>query len=274
MSFGIGNVLATVFSIWSRRFPRLFLLSLLFYVPVFAWMAVSMTDRGRMWLMENWYMRVYEIHPALSGNASSGHFLIYAMLIAAVTHTTLSVLIGERTSIGAAAKRGLTRAPRTIVIALIVRGATTWLPLAVAVMIWGERLWWFAGELAIYTYLALYVLLESLFVAAIPICAWERAGIFASLRRNFALARGQRIKIFGLVLLQHVLVWLVFRLLFEFMMPAGWDTDARVQLWNYAMLVIEVVFASLTGVMSAVIYERLRESKEGMRVAVLDKVFE
>jgi hypothetical protein len=49
---------------------------------------------------------------------------------------------------------------------------------------------------------------------------------------------------------------------------------SRLELFGYIAMGLEMVFGALIAVAMAVTYERLRESKEGLRPGELDKIFE
>lgn len=277
MTFGIGSVLATMFRIWFRHLHRILAVTLVVYLPNIAWVVVAQTEWGREFLFRHYYQPLYELHPVFYGNLASGEWLITSLLGVALAHGTLAVMTGERMAIGGAVATGVRRALPALAIGLLVRLATTGVASLVAVLIWDRRTL-YTNELVVYAWAALLIFLQSLFVPALPVCAAERRGVFGAIRRSFSLARGQRLRIFAITLVQTVTMWIVFRVLFALLSPSpsgGFDSyEAWMRIWSYIGLGFELLITSLFAVMAAVVYERLRESKEGMRPADLDRVFD
>ena len=106
-----------------------------------------------------------------------------------------------------------------------------------------------------------------LFVA-LPACIGEEAGIIASLKRSFALTKGDRWRILGLgmaiVLAGIIPILIIQQVGFKLAGPAG---------FSIAQYLLQVVFTSFEAVVTTLVYQALRSAKEGTAVETLSEVF-
>lgn len=278
MTFGVGNVLATTVRLWARELPRFFLLTVICFVPIIAWNILMSVDAVGGALYEHVYHPLQRLHPALGPHVVSGEWITDALLGAAITLCVVGRLRDERVSIWRALGATLRRLPSIVGIALIVR-LLTWGPgMVIAVLRWDENqfvprfslLEWTLSEL-------LWIVLMSLFLVALPVAIAERRGVWSSIGRAFALGRGERSKVFAVKLVHTaVLVALFYGTSWVLLLSSDTAADygRRFMVYAYVRFGIELVIASLAAVLAAVVYERLRASKEGATPTQLQTVFD
>jgi hypothetical protein len=75
------------------------------------------------------------------------------------------------------------------------------------------------------------------------------------------------------VVFQQVLTWALYALVLALVQPSAVDFGSY-RSWALVSIGMSLVMSTLSAVLAGVMYERLREAKEGMRPAELDKVFE
>jgi hypothetical protein len=112
-----------------------------------------------------------------------------------------------------------------------------------------------------------------------PAVVIERRGPLSAIRRGFALGRGNYFKLLALCVFWQLLFAAVQLGLWHLLVPpptlADFDTHvARRELYYWIMIGVELVYAILGAVHEAVVFERLREAREGPPEAQLDRVFE
>ena len=276
--FGIGNVLGTTFRIWGRRLPRFVVLVLLFHVLLLGWYALLWTDWGGR-IVERYYFRpLFDAHPILSGTASSGMWIITTLLGASIALWVIGHLRGERVALGDAIAGTLRRVLGLFVVGLVVRMLTLGVLVLGAMLLWDRDEWYSRGDGTFIVWGVAWTILMSLLVAVVPALVVERRGPLSALARGFALGRGHRIKVFAIVLVGQVLYFGVYFLLYTFMIPSPYDDLEtyrwRLELYGYVTLAVEALLASLWAVGDAVVYEKLREAKEGPAPSQLHSVFD
>jgi len=104
---------------------------------------------------------------------------------------------------------------------------------------------------------------------ALPVCVIERLGPKTSLSRSWALTKGHRWPIFGLVLIVGVVAGLLsFGLAFVAVRIAGPFAGSM------ASLAAQVLLGAFGAVLAAVVYHDLRVDKEGVDIEQLANVFD
>jgi hypothetical protein len=279
MSFGVGNVLATTVRIWVRNLPRFLLLTVICYLPILAWFLLLQIDSVNDLAQRQFYRRLYDLHPVLlSSDAGSATWIFVAVLAAAVATCTVAQLRGERVGIGRGLATSLRCMPSLVGSAFVVRLATVGVFTAISILRWDETLMGRTSLTWLVAYQALWATLASLFVATLPAVVIERRGVVSALGRSVGLAHGNRIKVLAVVLVHQALMFGIYVLLYELMMPSPGedygDLERRFQLYAYVRFGVELVFVSLGAVVAAVVYERLREAREGPAPGTLDRIFE
>ena len=276
MSFGVGNVLATTVRIWLRNLPRFFLLTVICYVPIVGWNFLLAID-GLDELVQRLYGRLVNLHPALVPEAASGAWIVLALFSAAIATCTVSLVRGERVGIWRGLASSLRRAPWLVGTALLLRLFTSGVLVLVTILRWepGQYMarstptWWIVNG-------ALWIVLSSVFLGAIPAAIVERRGVLSSLTRAFTLARGERFKVIAVVLVHYVLLVALYMLSWKLVVESADETVmlSRFELYSYLRFGLEILLASLGAVLAAVVFERLREAKEGPAPTHLHTVFE
>jgi hypothetical protein len=177
---------------------------------------------------------------------------------AAVTYATMQELRGRRVPFGEFFGRGLAQGGAAIRVALL---SGIFLVLAfIALVIPGlvfYTMWW----------------------VAIPVAVIERPGAMASLRRSAELTKGNRWRVFGLILCFFAAT-LASALLFAMVLFAGlyfslgpdqvlFDRASAIATWLWSAL-----FMAVQAVLTAVSYYYLRVAKEGVGIDDIAAVFD
>lgn len=116
-----------------------------------------------------------------------------------------------------------------------------------------------------------FVLAAGLFVA-VPAAVCERPGVMGTLTRSFALTEGNRMRIFGLMLLfWGARVGAKFGAI-SLLDPQG--HAGKIQALLISVLAIDFLFGTVGAVIQGVTYSRLRQLKDGVSTADLARVFE
>ena len=103
-----------------------------------------------------------------------------------------------------------------------------------------------------------------------PVCVVERLGAVDSITRSAQLTKGYRMKIFGLILVFIIIIFVATRIWFKLFL--GTSTG---QIINFILLqVIVLIPFALANIMPSVIYFELRRVKEGVAVDSLANVFD
>jgi len=243
--FRIGTVFRLSFAIWWRNAAPFTLLTTIIYVPLILW-AMSLA-RGQVDAAQ-----VEQFGLVSVGIVS----LLNMLLTATLTYGVVMELRGERASLGACVVNGLKRffpvVGVTLLTTLAIGGAT--LLLIVPGLIVSCMLW-----------------------VAVPAAIVERPGLMGALRRSRALTQGNKMQIFGLILLLGMLTGAVSGIMQAVLLEGGSIADTSVErlpTYIYAEVVRIVVFGPLGAVLPAVSYFLLREEREGVSAAELAKVFE
>lgn len=273
----VGNVLATTFRIWIRNLPRFLLVTAIAFVPIVGWNFLLAIDEVGQFFNKHFYQPFVELHPALRFDIPSGSWIPFALLTGAIAPCVVAILRDERISIWRGVAIAFRRAPWLIAIALIVRMSTTWVLTLVQIALWdGDRFYLSRTTFEWIGYTLLWVALASILLTAMPVAVTERRGVFSSLARAWRLARGERIKVFAVVFVHHALMVAIYYGLY--MVMIGWqptdDFRERFEIYGYVRLGAELVLASLYVVLAAVLFERLRASKEGPAETQLQRVFD
>lgn len=104
----------------------------------------------------------------------------------------------------------------------------------------------------------------------VPVAVMEKRGVGGSLSRSFELTKGNRWRIFFAIILT---IFLGFIMAFCIAMVAGAIFSSDLGLWIIGQLIL-LFFAMLFAVITAVLYARLREQKDGINAVELAKIFD
>lgn len=111
---------------------------------------------------------------------------------------------------------------------------------------------------------------------AIPAAVVERPGVLASLSRSAELTKGNRWRIFGMLLVLALISFVISLILGAIAVAVGFGAGGEAFEWLAWVLnvFLEAVFAALFAVASAVVYHDLRVAKEGADVEQIAAVFD
>ncbi|MDQ3336440.1 MAG: hypothetical protein M4D80_14830 [Myxococcota bacterium] len=274
MTFSVGDVLATTVKIWVRNLPRFFLLTVICYLPILGWSWLYAAHHEV--LDEHVFKPIARLHPELA-DVVSGKWVPLTVLSAAVAVCTVGRLGDERVTIWRALVIAMRRLPWLVGVAFIVRVATTGVMTVIAIVRWDDDAFATRASAAeTIVYEVLLVALVSLFIVAVPVAAVERRGVLSSIARAFTLARGERVKVFAIMLVETVAIAGIFigaDLLLLQVSDTATEYGQNFLIYAYVRFAMRVILYSLAGVLAAVIYERLRASKEGPVPSMLQRVF-
>lgn len=276
--FGVGSVLATTFRIWFRTLPRVFAIVAICFIPVIAWSLLAKIDSVNDWMNEHYYRPVMDIHPALIG-VVGGEWIVGGLASGAVAVCTVARIRGERVGMWRGLATAIRRAPSLIAASFVERLATAGVLTMIVIAIWNREEWMWRGEVFWLAWAGLWLLLSSLFYFVWAVAAVERRGPLSSVWRTFALARGNRIKVFAIAFVLWVGAVVISYFIREVMMPPPslGDYEAyrrKLEIYGYVSFGLLMLFGSLVAVASATTYEQLREAKEGPTPDTLNRVFD
>lgn len=236
--FRVGSVLSKTFSQFGKNFPKLLLLSAIFLAPyflltlfVFGTLTPDTTD------------------PSILGPLlliSLSVILFQALLTAAVTHLTIQKLRGLTAPLGQVIGRAF-RVVGPVVLVSIVVALLTSLGLILLVV---------PG-----------LIVATMVYVAVPAVVAEKAGVGEALSRSRALTKGERWKVFAVLLVILVIYYAVSAgsaLLIGLVPIAGIALYIFAQLLGYAFLAVS----------PAVTYFELRQANEGVDIDEIAKVFD
>ncbi len=111
---------------------------------------------------------------------------------------------------------------------------------------------------------------------AIPAAVVERPGILASLSRSAELTKGNRWRLFGMILVLVLISFVVALILGAVAAAVGFGLGGEVLEWASWIIntLVEALLAALFAVASAVVYHDLRIAKEGTDVEKIAAVFD
>jgi uncharacterized membrane protein len=177
-----------------------------------------------------------------------------AMLQGALIYGTVRDLNGQRATFGECLATGLRAFLPLILVSILM-----WLGIVAGLML----------------FLVPGVMLGVAWCVAVPAQVSERTGIVSALGRSAELTRGNRWRIFGLVLLFVVLGWIVSALVTPFSLAVGSMGPSGVLLSQMLTNAVSTVVNTLVGATGAsVLYAELRRLKEGLAPDALAALFD
>jgi hypothetical protein len=257
-AFSVGGVIARTFSTWWRHALVFSVLTLIAYSPL-----VLLAVLGGMPIPG---LTAPSLNPLAPGAAAAAPpalpgtgfwfaylamMLLFLVEVGAITHGVIHHLAGKRVSLGAMIAAGLRRAIPLLLVGII----------CYVIVVLGMILLFVPG-----------VIFACALVAAIPAVVVERPGVFAAVKRSFALTKGRRLAIFATMLVLFVVAMGV-ALIGNFLLPLLTAAFSPM-LGTVLGLVVNIVFGTLLWVAPGVVYHDLRVAKEGVATAQLVAVFE
>lgn len=194
---------------------------------------------------------------------------LYMLATSTMVYGTFQVLRGRSVGIGECLRRGLPSLLRVIgiailtVLAILLVGALVSLP-GIFMTARGSALgaiWIFAGFLI--TAMAIY---SALWIA-VPVAVVERSGVIASMRRSATLSKGNRWRIFGILLILTLL-----NLFADWIVTLPFEVGGTMH--SLAAFAVAIAFTAWGAVAAAVAYHDLRLEKEGLGVNEIAAVFD
>jgi len=241
--FDIGQALAQTFRVWIRKIAPFMLIALIVHAPMillyFAWVdrSEAAADTSQP------YHLVSLVYGGFAGPLLTG---IY-------TYAVIQELRGVRSTLG-----------QTVSVAL-----TCLFPVLVLSLLQGLGI-----AIGLLLLVVPGLMLMVMWIAVIPVLVVERRGVLASFGRSVQLTAGCRWRIFGLLLVAWV-IWWVPSLGLLVLVEVGVSTFSEQSLARYIVdLGFEIGSGAFWGVLSAVIYNNLRQLKEGVTPDEIAQIFE
>jgi hypothetical protein len=231
-------------SVWARNLIAILILGVIFFSPLiyyFVHSVMKVRETGEPASIEFWWLVVMSS-------------LVYGadqLLAAPIVYGVVQELNGTHAGVGACLAQGLKR----------------FFPVFFTIFL----LYWcvFFG---LYTLLIPgFVLATGLFVA-VPAAVCERPGVMGTLTRSFELTEGNRMRIFGLLLLFWGARTGAKYVALDLIDPQGHAIEGQVLL--ITIFAIDFLFSTFGAVIQGVTYSRLRQIKDGVSTADLARVFE
>ncbi len=245
LRYTVFGTIAQSVRVWARNLGSIFLLGLIFFSPLILYTVHEVMevgdagglseDRGMWWV----------IIVAFATYAAD------QLLAAPIVYGVVQELNGTHAGVGACVWQGLKR----------------FFPVFFTIFL----LYWCVLFGAYPFVIPAFVLATGLYVA-VPAAVCERPGIMGTLTRSFALTEGNRMRIFGLMILfwgARIGAKLAAISLIDPQGHAG-----KIQALLITVLAIDFLFGTIGAVMQGVTYGRLRELRDGVSTADLAKVFE
>jgi hypothetical protein len=235
--FRVGEVLGDVFSVFFDNLLPFILIAALVTAPLFVLLTIMSASRSREAVIAAGVIVLIQwvaLTPLVTG---------------AVTFGVVQELRGREASIGECLSRGLSSLGKIFVTALLQS-------LAVGL---GSLLCLVPGLIA-----------AAAFSVAVPAVLEEPSGAADALRRSADLTRGHRVEVFVVLLAIGIIQFGLGKAL-ALVMPASGKTLIAAMLPSLALSPLST---SLAATAAAVMYYRLRSSKEGIDVAAITSVFD
>jgi hypothetical protein len=113
------------------------------------------------------------------------------------------------------------------------------------------------------------LIVMTMFAVAIPVCVVERLGVGDSMRRSAFLTKGNRWRVFGIVILVFVATVIIAGIVGFIIALIGGET-----LVDIALYPIEALAGAFNAVVVGVLYYQLRAAKEGVDIEKIAAVFD
>ncbi|MBE7452955.1 MAG: hypothetical protein HS111_30020 [Kofleriaceae bacterium] len=245
LRYSVFGTIGQSLAVWARNLPSILILGLIFFSPLIVYIGHEVMevrdagglseDRGVWWIL----VIVFATYAADQ------------FLAAPIVYGVVQELNGTRAGVGACVWQGLKR----------------FVPVFFTVFL----LYWCVMFGAYPFVIPAFVLATGLYVA-VPAAVCERPGVMGTLTRSFALTEGNRMRIFGLMILfwgTRVGAKVAAITLIDPQGHAG-----KIQALLVTVLVIDFLYGTIGAVIQGVTYSRLRQLRDGVSTADLARVFE
>lgn len=254
LEFDIGPVLTRGFGAFFRNLPALVVMAVIVYAPLIAFAFLGRVPAEADTLAEaTWLQLRFTLVMAVGG------MVLSSLLAGAVTYAVVEELAARRAGVGASLRVGLARLLPALGVGL----------LAGLAILGGSLLLVIPGLMVACAY---YV--------ALPVAVIERPGVVASLRRSAELTRGRRWWILALMMVSGAISGVVVTLVELAVIDrigAGFDAIVVADDW-FLYVSIQVANWVLSGALGAVLgataYVGLRNTRDGVGIADLARVFD
>jgi hypothetical protein len=255
--FSIGDVLGKGFSIYFKNFPAFMVMALICYAPLILYALVAPNPFESAKSLDDLQSKVLIYTLVIT----VGALICSQFVLSAVTYATVQELRGQHASIGASMSVGLKRLLPTLAVSFV------------------------AGLCIVAGLIALVVpglIVMCMLYVAVPASVVERPGIGGALSRSGALTKGYRWHIFLIVIIIGIIggvfnYALEHALVDHVPLGRGGEEVPHPDQWKRYMLVNvggQVITSALGAAMAAAAYVGLRNTKEGVGVDELARVFD
>jgi hypothetical protein len=262
--FRVGGVLGRGFTLVFRHIVPFGATALIIFLPIGAIAAVitlvPLDANTLIWLVVATLLAV---------------FLLAYVATAGISYGTFQALRGEKPRLGACLTKGFSVVFPVLGVALLtmLALAASLLPGVLIGSLGGT------GFLALMIFLSLIPLLMVLTMlwVSIPACVVERPGVLGSLGRSARLTKGERWRVFGIVVIVMLVNWGISLLSNVITVPlATADPSAATMaiVGGAVGLITTAFYTALNAVMAAVAYHDLRVAKEGIGIDQIAAVFD
>jgi len=270
-SFRVGTALATGLGTLFRNFPAFLLLALVTYSPLIIYTGTR--DAAAM---------TPDDFTLASNVVTWGSLLLQMLLAGAVTYGVVEQMNGRRASIGKSVTAGLRSFLPTLGLFVVTFVAFFGMIMVAGMLAFGlTKLSPVIGVLAIAAMIPVLIALYLGFYVAVPSLVIERTGVFGAISRSFFLIRGNRWRLFGLLLLLGVItmialfvVAMVVGVVIGAAGGTGGGNQAPLKLMLGVTVGVQVLAGLINATIAAVTYVLLRNDKDGVGVGELSRVFD
>jgi hypothetical protein len=202
-------------------------------------------------------------------------FLLAYVATAGICYGTFAALRGGKPRLGSVLRQGFNHFFPVLGVAILtlLALAATLLPGTVIGALGGRGL---LVVLFLISLIPMFMVLTVLWVA-IPACVVERPGVTASLGRSVTLTKGNRWRLFGIIVILMLVNWGISLLSNVVTVPLasfGASAATKAIAGGLVGIVTTGLYTALNAVMAAVAYHDLRVAKEGIGINEIAAVFD
>lgn len=261
--FRVGSVLSRGFRILFGNFITFGLVALIVLMP-YVLVLSTISDLFTVSFSSTWIV-------ILAAAIILLPILLSYLATAAVAHGAFEALRGQRPTIARCLLRGFSQSVPIFGVAIL-----TVLALVLAMVPSVLAVIYLKGGIAVLMFLVmmvpLFVVITVLWVA-VPVVVIERRGILHAISRSIALTKGNRWRVFGIIMILWLINWLTNLIGGLLLIPfslAGGGGIAGVIMTG----VLVSIYLAFNAVMSTVGYHDLRVAKEGLSIDDIAAVFD
>lgn len=259
--FRVGDALGKGFAIWFRNLPSFLILAAIIYSPIIIYTAVVLNAELTEASLTRWGY-VFTLVDLLLG----------LILSACVLYGTIQQLRGRHAGIGESIGVGLKRLLPVLGVGVLMGLCVLGLVIPVVALGFfggGPSAALVLGVLLIVPVIMVYCMLY----VSIPAAVVERPGVVGALRRSRELTAGNRLGIFGILVVLGIIEFIANKLLESTLITPDVEPSA-IKTFLWLSLGIGIVLAALGATVNGVVYHDLRVAKDGVETEDLARVFE